>query len=421
MSNKLFIPCIYLYDGQPVKSCSDFTCEGVLEDYVQALANMGADQILMFDLSKEDAEHEKNILAMREINRMIDIPSIATGNIKRLEDVKKYIYTGAKSVALQLELQTNVDLIEEASKRFGKDKLLAIATAAEQVKNHTKQIGEFLSSVIYTFDYKTAQVENVPAIIFADNCNLAEMTDYLAGETVTAITGPSVNAADLTEAKLLCKEKGIPVNIFESSLSWEDFKLNSDGHLTVVVQDYKTDEVLMVAYMNKEAFDLTVKTGRMTYYSRSRDELWIKGDTSGHYQYVRSLTIDCDQDTLLAKVHQIGAACHTGNKSCFFREIVHTEYQETNPLKVFEDVYRVILDRKENPKEGSYTNYLFDKGIDKILKKVGEEATEIVIAAKNPDHEEVKYEIADFLYHVMVLMAECDLSWEDITTELANR
>ena len=177
----------------------------------------------------------------------------------------------------------------------------------------------------------------------------------------------------------------------------------------------------MVAYMNEEAFDLTIQTGKMTYWSRSRQELWTKGMTSGHVQYVKALLIDCDNDTLLAKVAQVGAACHTGNRSCFYRTLVQKEYEDTNPRKVFQDVYEVILDRKEHPKEGSYTNYLFDKGIDKILKKVGEECTEIIIAAKNPDKEEIKYEISDFLYHVMVLMAERGVTWEDITRELARR
>lgn len=159
----------------------------------------------------------------------------------------------------------------------------------------------------------------------------------------------------------------------------------------------------------------------MTYYSRSRQTLWLKGETSGHYQYVKSLSLDCDNDTMLAKVAQVGAACHTGAKSCFFQTLTEKEYKENNPLKVFEEVYGVIRDRKLHPKEGSYTNYLFDKGIDKILKKLGEEATEIVIAAKNPNPEEIKYEISDFLYHMMVLMAEKKISWEDITEELANR
>ena len=147
----------------------------------------------------------------------------------------------------------------------------------------------------------------------------------------------------------------------------------------------------------------------------------MKGETSGHIQYVKELTADCDFDTILAKVSQVGVACHTGNPSCFFNEIVKKECIENNPLKVFETVYNIIEDRKNNPKEGSYTNYLFDKGIDKILKKVGEECTEIVIAAKNPDPEEIKYEISDFLYHVMVLMVEKGVTWEEITQELAQR
>ena len=177
----------------------------------------------------------------------------------------------------------------------------------------------------------------------------------------------------------------------------------------------------MQAYMNEAAFRNTLHTGKMTYYSRSRQTQWVKGETSGHYQFVKSLFLDCDNDTLLAKVSQVGAACHTGARSCFFKQLVKKEYDETNPLKVFEEVFSVILERKKYPKEGSYTNYLFDKGIDKILKKVGEEATEIVIAAKNPDNEELIYEISDFLYHVMVLMAERGVNWEDITRELANR
>ena len=156
-------------------------------------------------------------------------------------------------------------------------------------------------------------------------------------------------------------------------------------------------------------------------YSRSRNELWTKGLTSGHIQYVKSLTADCDYDTILAKVSQIGAACHTGNQSCFFNEIVKKEYVEKNPQKVLGDVYNIILDRRENPKEGYYTNLLLEKGLDNILKKVGEENTEIIIAAKNTDHEHLKYEISDYIYHLMVLMAEKDITWEEITQELSQR
>ena len=211
-----------------------------------------------------------------------------------------------------------------------------------------------------------------------------------------------------------------PVSVV-NHIPWSELKKNTDGHVTVVVQDEETLQVLMVAYMNEEAFNLTIKTGKMTYFSRSRNEIWVKGVTSGHFQYVKELSMDCDLDTMLAKVYQVGVPCHTGADTCFFNTLVKKEYDESNPMRVFEDVYNVILDRKKNPKEGSYTNYLFDKGIDKILKKVGEEATEIVIAAKNPDPQEVKYEISDFLYHVMVLMAEKGVSWKEITKELSRR
>ncbi|MCR5154271.1 MAG: bifunctional phosphoribosyl-AMP cyclohydrolase/phosphoribosyl-ATP diphosphatase HisIE [Lachnospiraceae bacterium] len=204
-------------------------------------------------------------------------------------------------------------------------------------------------------------------------------------------------------------------------MNFSDFKTNSDGLIPVVVQDYKNDEVLMVAYMDENAYIETVKTGKMTYYSRSRKSKWVKGETSGHFQYVKSLAIDCDNDTILARVKQIGAACHTGNRSCFYRNLLEMGDSSKNIGDVLSDVYKTIKDRKINPKEGSYTNYLFDKGIDKILKKCGEEATEIVIAAKNPDNTEIVYELADFLYHSMVLMVEKGIDLEDIANELANR
>ena len=180
-------------------------------------------------------------------------------------------------------------------------------------------------------------------------------------------------------------------------------------------------QFLQKARKYEEAFEKTLLTGRMTYYSRSREELWVKGLTSGHYQYVKELSADCDRDTLLAKVSQIGNACHTGRYSCFFDEIAKKDYRAVNPLAVLEQEYHTILDRKENPKEGSYTNYLFDKGIDKILKKVGEECTEVVIAGKAEDRAETVYEIADLAYHVMVLMLQLGISLEDVRGELAKR
>ena len=263
----------------------------------------------------------------------------------------------------------------------------------------------------------------IPYIVQTDSYEADEIIETLRKVNVRGIMGDFIGhpEIDVMELKADCRAAGIKMDNFEPSVQWSDLKLNSDGMVPVIVQDYKTNDVLMLAYMNEEAFNTTINIGKMTYYSRSRQELWIKGMTSGHIQYVKSLTADCDYDTLLARVSQIGAACHTGNRTCFFNEIIKKEYVEKNPLKVFETVYNVIADRKEHPREGSYTNYLFDKGIDKILKKCGEECTEIVIAAKNPDPEEIKYEISDFLYHVMVLMVEKGVTWEEITAELSQR
>ena len=193
---------------------------------------------------------------------------------------------------------------------------------------------------------------------------------------------------------------------------------DSNGLIPVVVQDYLTNEVLMVAWANEEAYEKMLTTGKTHFWSRSRQKLWMKGETSGNVQNIVSIQTDCDADTLLVKVKQTGNACHLDKPSCF-DEVLYGSTEKT--AAIIPELVRVIHDRKENPKEGSYTNYLFDKGIDKILKKCGEEATEVIIAAKNPDPEEIKYEISDFLYHVMVLMVLKGVTWEDIVKELANR
>lgn len=209
-------------------------------------------------------------------------------------------------------------------------------------------------------------------------------------------------------------------------MNFTSLKLNGDGLLPVVTQDYLSNQVLMVAYMNEEAFNKTIETKQAHYYSRSRQSLWLKGETSGHFQNVKEILLDCDQDTLILKVEQVGVACHTGSRTCFYQgfNFEKGEFEDLSAeqqLDVFQGVYDVIMDRKMNPKEGSYTNYLFDKGIDKILKKVGEETAEIIIGAKNEGKDEIIYEISDLLYHLMVLMVEKGATWSDIYKELNKR
>lgn len=203
-----------------------------------------------------------------------------------------------------------------------------------------------------------------------------------------------------------------------------NLKFDSNGLIPVITQDCYTKEVLMLAYMNQESFDKTLETKKVHYFSRSRQKLWLKGETSGHFQIVKEIKYDCDCDTLLIFIEQIGAACHTGNYSCFYR--IFKTFEEENKLNnvnedILQEVYNIITNRRDNPKEGSYTNYLFDKGIDKMLKKVGEESAEVIIASKNSDKSEIVYEIADLMYHLSVVMAQRDVTWNDIYNELKKR
>ncbi|MCI8994490.1 MAG: bifunctional phosphoribosyl-AMP cyclohydrolase/phosphoribosyl-ATP diphosphatase HisIE [Lachnospiraceae bacterium] len=363
MTKQLNTGCIRLSQGLTEDKKDPVALAGYYSDN-------GADEILVFDLSHSEEEHEKNLGVLKEIVRTVEVPVKAAGHIQRLEDVKKILYTGCSKAILNYGKQSNIDLTEEVSRRFGKEKIAAAVNSSDVVSAPAALVEEYVSELIY----------------------LNELAPF--------------------------EEKLRPL---DCNMEWSEFKLNSDGMVPVIVQDYRSDQVLMAAYMNEEAYTATLKTGRMTYWSRSRQELWVKGATSGHFQYVKELLVDCDYDTILARVSQTGAACHTGNRSCFFQDIARRETKSYAPGKVFEQVYQVIADRKSHPKEGSYTNYLFDKGIDKILKKVGEEAAELIIAAKNPDPEEIKYEMSDLLYHAMVLMVERGVTWEDITRELSNR
>ena len=197
-----------------------------------------------------------------------------------------------------------------------------------------------------------------------------------------------------------------------------ELKYDANGLIPAIVQDYYTKEVLTLAYMHAETLALTIAEGRTVFWSRSRQEIWRKGETSGNVQKVVSITADCDGDALVVEVVKNGPACHTGAESCFFNEVyVSDEVKQFS----WEGLYRLIEGRKAQPKEGSYTTYLFEKGKDKILKKVGEECTEVLIGAAKNDKDETVYEIADLAYHILVLMVEMGISLEDVIAEEAKR
>lgn len=198
----------------------------------------------------------------------------------------------------------------------------------------------------------------------------------------------------------------------------DELKFDEKGLIPAVVQDYFSKQVLTVAYMNKESLEISMKEGRTCFFSRSRQQLWRKGETSGNTQEIVTIKADCDLDALVVEVIKKGPACHTGSESCFFNPVYQSETQQDFSM---EALYDLLVGRKTNPKEGSYTTYLYQKGIDKILKKVGEECTEVIVAGKGGDKAETIFEIADLAYHVMVLMVEMGIEPKDIFAQLASR
>ena len=199
-----------------------------------------------------------------------------------------------------------------------------------------------------------------------------------------------------------------------------ELKFDKDGLIPAIVTDADSGKVLTLAYVNRESLEISMNKKLTCFWSRSRQELWLKGETSGNYQHIVSITADCDGDALLVKVHKDGPACHLGTDSCFSRPLLEGEEKEPEQFSL-DTLYQLLLSRKKELPEGSYTSYLFQKGIDKILKKVGEECTEVIIAGKGGDRAETVYETADLAYHVLVMMAELGITPEEIRTELASR
>ena len=426
METKNIVATVYLKNGKAVRSMTDFTEIEDVYELVQLYNDSGIDKIVIFDLSTNDDEHELNIHTIKNINRNIEIKVCAGGNINRLEDVKKLLYAGCLQVILNASKPSSVGLAKEASERFGKDRILVSISNVDFIFKNQETLEDTFHEVLVLDEESLDAIENltnIPYVVNLKKFEYQQIVTLLKREHIRGIAGPFINDTkmDIMKLKSTLSEEGIKMDNFAPDLKWSDLKLNSDGMVPVIVQDYRTDEVLMLAYMDEEAFNTTINIGKMTYYSRSRQELWTKGLTSGHIQYVKSLTADCDFDTILAKVSQVGAACHTGNRSCFFNSIVKKEYVEKNPLKVLESVYDVIKERKENPKDGSYTNHMFAMGMNEILLGLGKEATEIILAAKDPESEELKFQISDFMYNCMILMVEKGVTWDEIANELAQR
>ena len=346
----------------------------------------GADALFIYNYSKMEKEREEFLAALKQIAAKIDIPFITGMYVGRFEDAKKAFYTGAEQVVVKYEICPAEAVLKEVTGRFGADKIVVEIDGDIDFDKVPFPVDTLLIKHVDMDAGLERKCSNAgKQIIIRDSLLRNDLESLLRLPNVCGVSTNYFLDKEIFKIKMNMKQAGIEMNTFESAMDFSEFKTDEKGLIPCITQDYKTGEVLQLAYMNQQSYEATCSTGKMTYFSRSRQELWCKGETSGHYQYVKELRLDCDHDTVLAKVHQVGAACHTGARSCFFNELAKKEYNNTNPLTILNEVFATIEERKAHPKEGSYTNYLFEKGIDKILKKCGEEATEIVIAAKNPD------------------------------------
>ncbi|MDR1209644.1 MAG: bifunctional phosphoribosyl-AMP cyclohydrolase/phosphoribosyl-ATP diphosphatase HisIE [Clostridiales bacterium] len=386
------------------------------------------------------------------------------GGVRTLSDIEDRLALGVSRVIIGTAAVRDPAFVSEAVRLFGDKIAVGVDARDGFVATHgwLKTSGvravtfcqdmarRGVSAIIYTDISRDGMMSGMnaeataeiiracPGVGVVASGGVSSMDDLAAAERIGAagaIIGRALfdGAIDLAEA-VRVYEGGIlpepakfrpePAKFWPESAKFrqeipEEIRFGADGLIPAVAADAETNEVLMLAYMNAESLALTLETGFAHYYSRSRRSLWKKGETSGHTQRVRAVRYDCDGDAILLAVEQTGAACHTGSRSCFFRSIGGDAAPPTTAALA--DLYRVVSDRRGNPSDGSYTSALFSGGIDRILKKVGEEAAETIIAAKNRDKREVVYEVADLLYHLTVMLAEQGVTWGDIAGELAGR
>ena len=425
---KTFVPCIFLKDGRAVMG--EESGKEVSQDpahLAAVYADEMADAVLVVDCSEKEEEHEEMISCLRSICSSVQIPVLCAGNIRSLSDVKDIIYAGCGMAVLDFSKKDNVAIAKEAAEKLGKERIAAGCREPHEITENEDLIASSVSLLVLLEEKEQAAclaAAGIPCLGAVPDLEEETILSYFAEPNAASVTGKAVNAGmeRIRSLRHLLLEHDYKVNARRPVFSWEELKKDPQGLVPVVVQEAYTDQVLMVAYMDENAYSKTIETGKMTYYSRSRRKEWVKGETSGHFQYVRSLTLDCDLDTILARVDQVGAACHTGHHSCFFNtDLVQNRLERRNPQRILESDYATILSRRAHPKQGSYTNYLFDHGLDRMLAELGRENAELIVAAKGKKKDGTVDEIADYLYHLMVVMAHEGITWKDVCEELAKR
>lgn len=324
--DKKFVACMFIDNDKAVKSFTDHTI--IFDDPVrlaEQYSDDDADALLLFDVSAGE-NHIQSLLLYKDICDVVNIPVYGGGHINSAEDVADLFTAGCEKVVLNFGKECH-NLLRQVADAYGRNRIAVSIASADNIVINKAILEENASELVLIDEHALKNclgASSLPCIVFLPEISLDKLLSMMEKPNVSGLSGNIVNenCKVITALKSLCRERGISVHSFEAPMAFSEFKLLSDGLIPVVVQDYQTKDVLMVAYMNEEAYLTTLRTGKMTYYSRSRKELWIKGMTSGHFQYVKALSIDCDNDTLLAKVKQIGAACHTGNYSCFYRDLI---------------------------------------------------------------------------------------------------
>ena len=472
MLAKRIIACLDVRNGRVVKGTkfTDIKDVDSPEKLAKFYSDNSVDELVFYDITASNEERKTSLEFVERVARVINIPFSAGGGVSTIEDFKYILRKGADKVSVNSAAVRNPQLIREASMAFGsqcvvlsmdvkkndegswsvyvkggreKTELDAIEwaiTAAELgageiVVNSIDEDGmkngydlELLSRI--------TSVVNIPVIASGGAGKKEHFLDVLQKTGVDGVLAASVfhfGEIKVPELKQYLKENGAEIRMPEAAPQKKEspsaadadismIRFTKDGLVPCICQDAKTGAVLMLAYMNEQSLRLTLEKKRAVYYSRSRSELWEKGATSGNTQKVRAIYYDCDADALLIKVDQTGNACHTGAYSCFFNAVFDDLGVSADPgSSVFGELYATVIGRKNDPSEGSYTNYLFDKGLDKILKKVGEEAAETIIAAKNQDRQELIGETGDLIYHLTVMLAEKGISMDEIEQELKSR
>ena len=325
---KKLIATLFLSGEKAVKSIGNR--EVISDDpvrYALRLIDYNIDALYVLEMSRSDIEHEIALSVIHQIVSVSDVPVYVAGNIKTKFDVENLLEMGCRRVFLNLSKESNIAILKRFASIGFKDNLGGAVTETNQIPMYQELFDDGGTELIVMRESIISDVikSGFPKLIIpVSDIPLDRAMDILERKDVTGIFGSFINynLSNVNSVKQLCRERGIDVNAFVPQFKWRDLKKDSNGLVPVVVQDYTNNEVLMVAYMDENAYNKTINTGIMTYYSRSRQSEWIKGETSGHYQFVKQLFTDCDLDTILAKVSQVGAACHTGKRSCFFNEII---------------------------------------------------------------------------------------------------